>query len=188
MSAATPSAAQAADRAIYGLLVEFEHPEGLVEACRRVRDEGFERWDAYTPFPIHGMDRAMGIRETRLPKLILLGGLTGLAIALLMQWWMNAVDYPFLISGKPLFGLPANIPVTFELTVLCSALTAFFGLWGRNGMPRLYHPVFKSRRFRRATADRFFLVLEASDRRFDLRRTQEFAASLGGVHVQQLEE
>ena len=172
---------------LFGLLVEFEEPGPLVEACRKVRDEGFERWDAYTPFPIHGMDRAMGIRETRLPLLILIGGLTGLSIALLMQWWMNAVDYPFLISGKPLFGLPANIPVTFELTVLLSALTAFFGLWGRNGMPKLYHPVFKSERFRRATADRFFIVLEASDKKFDLGRTEAFADSLGGSYVQRLE-
>lgn len=177
-----------AEQGLFGLLVEFDEPDRLVEACRRVRDEGFEKWDAHTPFPIHGMDRAMGIRPTRLPLLILAGGLTGLSLALLMQWWMNAVDYPFLISGKPLFGLPANIPVTFELTVLLSALTAFFGLWGSNGMPRLYHPVFKSERFRRASADRFFIVLEASDARFELKRTQEFAESLGGVHVQRLEE
>lgn len=183
MSARTSSG----DPGIYGLLIEFEEPGRLVEACRRVRDRGFEKWDAHTPFPIHGMDRAMGIRSTRLPLLILAGGLTGLATALLIQWWMNAVDYPFLISGKPLFGLPANIPVTFELTVLFSALTAFFGLWGRNGMPRLYHPVFKSERFRRATADRFFIVLEASDARFEPGRTEEFAESLGGVHVQRLE-
>lgn len=180
--------ASSPDRGIYGLLIEFEDPERLVEACRQVREEGFEKWDAHTPFPIHGMDRAMGIRATRLPLLILAGGLTGLSIALLMQWWMNAIDYPFLISGKPLFGLPANIPVTFELTVLVSALTAFFGLWGGNGMPRLYHPVFKSERFRRATADRFFIVLEASDPRFELQRTQEFAESLGGIHVERLEE
>jgi len=177
-----------AEPGIYGVLVEFDDPERLVEACRQVRDAGFERWDAYSPFPIHGMDRAMGIRGTRLPLLILAGGLTGLTLALLMQWWMNAVDYPFLISGKPLFGLPANIPVTFEATVLVSALTAFFGMWGRNGMPCLYHPVFKSERFRRATADRFFIVLEASDPRFRLQTTQEFAESLGGVHIERLEE
>ena len=172
---------------IYGILVEFEEPERLVEACRRVRDEGFERWDAHTPFPIHGMDRAMGIRETRLPLLVFAGGLTGFATALLMQWWMNAIDYPFLISGKPLFGLPANIPIIFELTVLLAALTTFFGMWGRNGMPQLYHPVFKSERFRRVTTDRFFIVLEASDKKFDLEKTQEFAESLGGIHIERLE-
>ncbi len=173
---------------LYGILIEFDHPERLVNACRKVRDAGFKRWDAHTPFPIHGMDGAMGIRVTRLPFLILGGGLTGLAAALLMQWWMNAVDYPFLISGKPLFGLPANIPVVFELTVLFAALTTFFGMWGRNGMPHLYHPVFKSERFRRVTADRFFIVLEARDPLFQLSKTQEFAASLGGVAVELLED
>ncbi len=173
---------------VYGILLEFEDPQNLVVACRKVRDAGYTRWDAHTPFPIHGMDAAMGIRGTRLPLLILAGGLTGLALALLMQWWMNAVDYPFLISGKPLFGLPANIPVTFELTVLFAALTTFFGMWGLNGMPRLYHPVFKSARFRRATADRFFIVIESDDPLYQTEGTSDFAASLGAVAVEELED
>ncbi len=173
---------------LYGLLVEFEDPLELLAACKQVRDAGFRKWDAHTPFPVHGMDRAMGIKGTRLPFLILAGGITGCGLALLMQWWMNAVDYPFMISGKPFFGLPANIPVTFELTVLFAALTTFFGMWGLNGMPRLYHPLFKSRRFRRATADRFFIAVEASDRKFDLERTREFLASLGGTSVEAVEE
>lgn len=175
-------------KGIYGILIEFEEPEKLVAACRQVRDQGFERWDAYSPFPIHGMDRAMGIRETRLPLLIFAGGLTGFATALLMQWWMNAIDYPFLISGKPLFGLPANIPITFELTVLFAAITTVIGMWGSNGLPCLYHPVFKSEHFRRVTADRFFIVLEASDKKFDPQGTRDFAESLGGIHVERLEE
>jgi len=173
---------------LFGLLVEFEDPNDLVSACRRVRDAGFEKWDAHTPFPIHGMDDAMGIRGTRLPLLILASGMTGLLLALLMQWWMNAVDYPLVISGKPLFGLPANIPVTFELTVLFSALATFFGMWGLNGMPRLYHPVFKSQRFRRATSDRFFIVIETTDPLFDSDRTREFVNSLGGTAVEDLKE
>lgn len=175
-------------KGLYGILIEFDHPERLVDGCRQVRDAGYRAWDAHTPFPIHGMDKAMGIRETRLPFLILGGGLAGLGIALLMQWWMNAIDYPFLISGKPLFGIPANIPVTFELTVLIAALTTFFGMWGRNGMPHLHHPVFQSKRFRRATADRFFIVLEASDPQFSMPATQKFAESLSGTAVEHLEE
>jgi hypothetical protein len=173
---------------LYGLLIEFEHPEALVAACRRVRDAGYRRWDAHTPFPIHGMDAAMGIRGTRLPFLILAGGLAGTSLALLMQWWMNAVDYPFLISGKPLFGLPAAIPVTFELTILLAALTTFFGMWGLNGMPRLHHPLFRNERFRRVTSDRFFIVIEAADPQFDPERTREFLASLGGSAVEAVEE
>ncbi len=105
-----------------------------------------------------------------------------------MQWWMNAVDYPFHISGKPLFGLPANIPIMFELTVLFSAFAAFFGMWGLNGMPRLYHPLFTNRRFRRATQDRFFIVIEARDPQFDTEQTRAFLASLGGSEVEDVNE
>jgi len=126
--------------ALYGLLIEFESPSLLMAAVEKVRDEGFKKWDVHTPFPVHGMDDAMGIRGTNLPFLVLGGGLTGLGLATLMQWWMNAVDYKFVISGKPLFGLPANIPVMFELTVLFSAFAAFFGMWILNGLPKLYHP------------------------------------------------
>jgi hypothetical protein len=170
----------------YGLLIEFDDANQLVQACEQVRDAGYRRWDAFTPFPIHGMDRAMGIRGTRLPWIVLGGGLTGLGLALLMQWWMNAVDYPFQISGKPFFGLPATIPVTFELTVLFSALTTFFGMWGLNGMPRLHHPLFSSERFLRVTQDRFFIAIESSDPRFDLRATRQLAESLGGTAVEEV--
>jgi len=173
---------------LHGLLIEFDDANALVHGCEKVRDAGYRRWDAFTPFPIHGMDRAMGIRGTRLPWLVLGGGLTGLSLALLMQWWMNAVDYPFMISGKPFFGLPAAIPVTFELTVLFSALTTFFGMWGLNGMPRLHHPLFGSERFLRATADRFFIAIEASDPKFDTRSTRQLADSLGGTAVEEVYE
>jgi hypothetical protein len=173
---------------LHGLLLEFDNVHGLVPAVEQVRDAGFKHWDVHTPFPVHGMDDAMGIRGTRLPWIILGGGLTGLGLATLMQWWMNAVDYPFLISGKPLFSLPANIPVMFELTVLFSAFATFFGMWGLNGMPRLYHPVFTSDRFRRATQDRFFIVIEARDPRFDAAKTREFLASLGGSAIEDITE
>ena len=173
---------------IYGLMVEFENVWDFMPAVKRVRDAGFKHWDVHTPFPVHGMDDAMGIRGTRLPLIILGSGLTGLALATLMQWWMNAVDYPFLISGKPLFGLPANIPVMFELTVLFSAFAAFFGMWGLNGMPRLYHPLFNSTRFRRATQDRFFIVVEARDPGFDLEKTRAFLADLGGSAIEEVNE
>jgi len=172
----------------HGLLVEFTDPRDLVAGCVRVRDAGYRRWDAHTPFPIHGMDDAMGLRGTRLPWFILGGGLTGLGAALLMIWWMNAVDYPFVIAGKPLFGWPAAIPVTFELTVLFSAFATFFGMWGRNGMPRLHHPLFSNARFRRATADRFFIVIEKDDPRFDRARTREFLESLGGTAVEEVHD
>jgi hypothetical protein len=178
----------ARDAGLYGYLVEFETPEQLLDAAEAVRDAGYGRWDAHTPFPLHGLDHAMGLHGTRLPWIILAGGLAGLALALLMQWWMNAVDYPFWISGKPFFGLPAAIPITFELTVLLSALTTFFAMWGLNGLPRHNHPLFSNERFRRVTQDRFFISLEAADPMFHPERTREFAESLGGVAVEAVED
>ena len=172
----------------FGAVAEFETPTDVIRAAAKVTDAGYTRVDSHTPFPIHGMDRAMGIRGTRLPWIVLVGGLTGFGLALLMQWWMNAVDYPFMISGKPFFGLPATIPVTFELTVLFSALTTFFGMWGLNGMPKLHHPLFTSERFLRVTADRFFIAIEASDPKFDTRSARELADSLGGTAVEEVYE
>jgi hypothetical protein len=173
---------------LYALLTEFESPSAFMHACEKVRDAGFKRWDAHSPFPVHGMDDAMGIRGTRLPWLVLAAGATGLGTATLMQWWMNAIDYPFVISGKPLFGLPAAVPIMFELTVLFSAFACFFGMWGLNGMPRLHHPLLAHDRFRRASQDRFYIVIEAGDPKFDLERTRAFLAGLGGSVVDEVRE
>ena len=159
------------DGKLWGLLGEFASPEDLVRAASRVRDAGYTKWDAHTPFPVHGLDSAMGIRTTRLPFLVLGAGLVGTTSGLLMQWWMNAVDYPLIISGKPFNSIPADIPVTFELTVLLASLTAFIGMLVLNALPRFNHPLFKLAAFRRVTDDAFFLVIEAADPRFDLEKT-----------------
>jgi len=176
------------ERELFGYLAEFTEPGELLDAAAKVRDAGFEHWDCHTPFPVHGLDDAMGIKGTRLPLLVLGGGLTGLTLAALMQWWMNAVDYPFWISGKPFFGVPAAVPVMFELTVLFSALTTFFGMWGLNMLPQHHHPLFNSQRFKRATADRFFISIEARDRRFHREKTREFLESLGPDAVEAVED
>ncbi len=176
------------DGKLYGLLIEFESASLLMAAAAKCRDEGFKNWDVHTPFPVHGMDDAMGIRGTRLPFIVLVSGFAGLGIATLMQWWMNAVDYQFIISGKPLFGIPANVPIMFELTVLLSAFAAFFGMWILNGLPRWYHPLFTNRRFRRATQDRYFIVVEAKDPKFNLEKTRNFMADLGGSVVEEVNE
>jgi hypothetical protein len=175
-------------RKLYGLLAEFRTPAELVRAASAIRDKGYRRWDCYSPFPVHGLDRAMGLRDTRLPWIVLGGGLTGCAVAIVMQWWMNAVDYPIIISGKPLWSLPANIPVAFELTVLFSALSAFLSMFVFNGLPRLYHPVFRSERFRQVTNDRFFISIEAADPAFEIERTEQLLRSLGSGHVEWLED
>ncbi len=169
-----------------GLLAEFPSAEALVRAAGSLRDAGYRQFDAHSPFPVHGIERAMGIRPTVLPWLVLGAGLTGCAAALLMQWWMNAIDYPVLISGKPLFSLPANIPITFELIVLFSALTAFGGTLALNRLPQFWHPVFSSTRFRRATTDGFFISVEAGDPKFKEAATRELLASLGAEAVERV--
>ncbi len=173
---------------VFGYLAEFTTVNDLVLACEKVRDAGYERWDAHTPFPVHGLDGAMGIRTTKLPWLVFFAGASGAGLGLLMQWWMNAVDYPLIISGKPLFSIPANIPITFEVTVLLSAITAFVGMLAFNGLPRLHHPVFQSERFKRATDDRFFISIEARDPRFRSEETRSFLESLGPAQVESLED
>ncbi|MEW6337972.1 MAG: DUF3341 domain-containing protein [Acidobacteriota bacterium] len=173
---------------LYGLLAEFDSVGKLLAAAERVREAGFTRFDAHSPIPVHGLDEAMGIRPSRLPLLVLGGGASGLGAGLLLQWWTNAVDYPFMISGKPLFGLPAAIPVTFELTILLSALGVVGGLVVANGWPQFHHPLFASERFRRATTDRFFVSVEAADPRFELETVRGLLESAGASHVEEVED
>jgi hypothetical protein len=171
-----------------GLLAEFEDVDGVIAAAMRVRDAGFRLWDVHTPFPVHGMDHAMGIRSTVLPWLVLGGGLAGLVSGIALQWYTNGFDYPFLISGKPLLSGPTWVPVIFELTILFASLTAVFGMLLLNRLPRLYNPLFKSQRFRRATNDRFFVVIDAADPKFDGERTEQMLRDLGASAVEWVED
>jgi ActD protein len=171
-----------------GLIAEFTTVDEVMSAARRVRAAGYKIWDVHSPFPIHGIDAVIGIRPTILPWIVLGGGLSGLCGALLLQWYCNAYDYKFIISGKPFFSLPANIPIIFEGTVLLAALTAVFGMFGLNRLPLHYNPLFKSKRFRRVTDDRFFIYIDASDGRFDEKGTAEFLSSLGAAAVERVED
>ena len=174
----TPTSTETRVAAVLG---RFDSAGALKAAAEKVRDEGYRKWDSHSPFPIHGMERAMGIRPTILPLLVFGAGMTGAIVAMLLQWWTNAVDYPFLISGKPFFSIPANIPVAFELIILFSALTAFGGALALNRLPQFVHPVFESDEFRRATSDGFFISIEADDPRFDEAKTVAFLESIGAV-------
>lgn len=171
---------------IFGYLIEFEDVNSLLVGARQVRDAGFTRWDAHSPFVVHGLDAAMGIRPTKLPFVVFGAGLTGAAAGILLQWFTNAHDYPFLISGKPIWSLPANIPIAFETTILFAAISALMGMLAFNGLPQLFHPLHANRTFRRATNDRFFISIEATDPQFDRERTLALAESLGGVHVEEV--
>ncbi len=168
----------------YGLLARFEGPGQLLEACERIRDAGYTRWDAHTPFPVHGLDRAMGLKPSVLPWIVLVLGLGGAAAALLLQGWVSVAAYPLVISGKPLFSWPAFVPVTFEVGVLMGALGAVLGMFGLNRLPMHWHPLFDSQAFERATDDGFFVSVESWDPQFDTARTRRLLEESGAVHVE----
>jgi mono/diheme cytochrome c family protein len=152
---------------LFGVLAEYDTPTALVKASRKVRDAGYRRWDTYTPFPIHGIEKDMGITMTKLPWFVLAMALTGMAAGTFFQYWFNAVDYPFLISGKPMWSWPANVPIIFEMTILFSAFGAIGGMLFLNNLPLPSHPLDLKERFRRVSDDKFFLLIEASDSKFD---------------------
>ncbi len=175
---------QLPDGSCFGLLAEFANPAALYHACERVRDAGYTRWDAHSPFPVHGLERAMGLRRSVLPWIILVMGLTGAALGFALQWWVHASAYPLVISGKPFFAWPAFIPITFELGVLFGALGAVFGMLGLNRLPMHYHPLFNSKIFERVTDDAFFISIESWDPRFDAATTRTLLEGLGATRVE----
>jgi mono/diheme cytochrome c family protein len=176
------------ERIVVGVLAEFESSEQLLAAARTVRDAGFKKWDAHTPYPVHGLDKAMGLKPTILPWLVFGAGMAGLVGAIGLQWFTNAFNYPLNISGKPLFSLQANIPVAFELTVLLSGITAFAGVLALNMLPQYSHPVLRNRRFRSATSDRFFISIEADGPDFDAGKAVDLLRGLNASVVETLED
>ncbi len=172
----------------FGLMAEFDTAQAVYHACEKVRDEGFTRWDSYTPFPVHGLDKAMGLPRSRLPWIVLVMGLSGAGLGMLLQWWVSAVAQPLIISGKPLFSWQAFVPVTFELGVLFGAFGAVFGMFGLNRLPQYYHSVFNSERFSRVTDDKFFIAIEASDPKYDEKKLKKLFKGLGATHIEVVED
>lgn len=173
---------------LYGVVAEFDSPEALVEAARAVRAHGFTRVDACTPFPVHGLDEALGLRRSPLGWFALAAAAVGVAAALLLQWWTGAVDYPLVVGGKPFFALWPSVPITFELAVLLAAFATVFGMLALNGLPRLYHPLFEDEEFRRASDDRFVLAVEATDPMFHATETPALLNRAGALAVRLVEE
>jgi hypothetical protein len=171
----------------FGLLARFDDPTALVAACTGVREAGYRRWDAHTPFPVHGLDRAMGLRASVLPWIVLVLGFGGAGGGMLLQWWTSAVAYPLVISGKPLFSWQAFVPVTFELGVLFGALGAVLGMLGLCRLPMHWHPLFTSDAFERATNDGFFISIESADPQFDEHATHRLLETLGAREVERVE-
>ena len=171
---------------LYGLMAEYDTPTAIVEAATKARLAGYRKMDAYTPIPIHEMDEALGLKRTRLPLLVLIGGIVGGLGGFSLESWASAIAYPMNVGGRPLISWPQFIPVTFETTVLGAALTCFFGMWALNRLPQPYHPVFNVPAFARASTDRFFLCIEAVDPRFDAAATRQFLEGLHPVGVSEV--
>lgn len=171
-----------------GIIAEYETPEELLRAAKRAREAGYTRMDAYSPFPVHGLSEAIGFEDHKVPWTTFFAGLIGAIAGFALQYYISVVDYPLNVGGRPFLSWPAFIPVTFETTVLFAAFGAFIGMLAFNGLPQPYHPVFNAPRFERASQDRFFLCIEASDPLFDRANTLHFLEATGARMVSEVEE
>lgn len=176
------------DKKLYGLMAEFDTTAEVVKAAEKVRDAGYTKTDAFSPFPIHEMDEALGIKRSILSFLVfgggILGGLTGFGLT----FWTHVIEYPIMVAGRPHFSFPAFIPPIYELTILFAAFTAVFGMILLNGLPSPYHPVFNVPRFSLASREKFFLLIEADDKQFDYEETKKFMESLNPQEVHDVDE
>ncbi len=173
--------------ALYGIMGEFNNPSDLVAAARRTYEAGYRRINGYSPYPIEELSEAIGFTRTSLPLIVLIGGILGGLGGFFMQYWMEVIDYPLNVGGKPYNSWPAFIPITFECTVLVAAFAAVLGMLVLNKLPQPYHPVFNAPNFALATRDRFFLVIEANDPRFNHDETKEFLDTVGAKNVSDVE-
>jgi hypothetical protein len=172
----------------YGLLAEYENSADLYHACEKVRDAGYAAWDAHTPFPVHGLEKAMGVRPSIIPWIVCVMGFTGAGLGFLLQYWSSTIAYPLIIAAKPYNSYPAFVPVTFELGILLGSFGAVFGMFGLNRLPQLYHSLFNSSRFGRFSDDRFFISIEARDPKYDAERTRKLLESTGATAVEEVED
>ena len=174
--------------AAYAILAEFETPAAVLRAAEKVRDAGYRQWDVFTPFSVHGMDRAMGLKNSKVGWFSFIGGCAGYATGMLMIWFMNAHNYRIVIGGKPMFSPFSAFPPSYELTILFGSFGALLGMLFLNRLPRLHHPLLKNRRFALATHDRFFVVIETADPRYSQDQTRLLLESLGSRHIELVEE
>ncbi len=171
---------------LFGLGAEFSSAGALLEAAKKIHSLGFRKWDVYSPFPIHGMDHAMGFQRSRVSLFSLIGGCTGLSVAFILIYYTSAINYPLIVQGKPYFALEPSLPIFFELTILLTAFGTVLGLLLLTLLPRLHHPVFNWDRFQRATDDGFFLVLESTDPRFDTTSSRQLLQGIGGLYITEI--
>lgn len=171
---------------VYAMVAEFDDADVLVEAAEAARLAGYKKMDAYTPFPVHGLSEAIGFHDVRMPWMIFMGGLLGSITGYTMQWYILSVDYTMNVGGKPLNSIPSFVPITFECTILFSALTAVFGMLALNRLPKPYHSIFNTPGFERASQDRFFLAIEAEDKNYDADKVRRFLSELPVLSVNEV--
>jgi hypothetical protein len=172
----------------YGLVAEFDTPGDAMRAATSIRDAGFRKWDVHTPFPVHGLDAAMGIKNSPVGWFTFFGGCTGYTTGMLMIWFMNGFDYKIVVGGKPLFSPFYAFPVCYELTILFAAFATLIGMCFLNRLPRLYHPLLKNRRFAAVTHDKFFVVIETADPKYSPVETRKLLETAGSRHIELIEE
>ena len=173
---------------LYGQVALFDTAADIYHAAEKVRDAGFKKWDVYTPFPIHGMDEAMGLKRSKVTFFCLIGGVSGFFIGMLMVWFMNGFEYPLIVGAKPYFSPIYPFPVIYEMTILLAAFGAFFGMFLSNSLPQHYHPIMNYRKFSRVTDDKFIIVIESNDRLYHEMKTKSFLEEIGGKEITILEE
>ncbi len=176
------------NKKLHCILAEFENPAVLIKAAEKTNKAGYKKYDAYSPFPIHGMDDAMGLKESKLGWIVLFHALIGFSGGLALQIYTQVIAYPLNISGKPLLNLPNFVPVTFELTILLAAFGTFFGMFFLNNLPKFYNPLFNSERFEKVTDDGFFIGIEAEDGLFSEEKTAKFLEDAGAVYIEKVYE
>ena len=173
----------------HGLMAVFDTPADAMHAAEQVRDAGYSKWDVHTPYPVHGMDAAMGLRNSPVGWFTFIGGATGYTTGMIMIWWMNAFDYKIVIGGKPMFSPFYAFPVSYELTILFASFGSLIGMFLLNRLPRLHHPLLKNRRFcQGASHDKYILVIETADPKFNAEETRKLLASAGSKHIEMVED
>ena len=172
---------------VFGVMAEFANPAAVTSAAERVRDAGFTRWDVYAPFPIHGIEQAMGLKSSRVSFFVGAGAFIGVIGAMLMQWWMLAVDYKMVIGGKPYFAWEQYLPITFEMGILLGSISAITAMFVLNKLPMPYHPLMKKERFLRVSDDRFVIAIESEDPKFDADGVRRMLEEIGGTNIDTVE-
>ena len=172
----------------FALIAEFENPGAIMSAAEKVRDAGFKNWDVITPFPVHGMDQAMGLSRSKIPIVAFCGGVTGFSLGMLMVWYMNKVDYPLIVGGMPFFSPVFPFPVAYELTILFAAIGSILSMFIFNNLPMHHHPTLNYEQIEKASNNRYFIVIESSDPRFEEKKTSDLLKDIGGSNIGKLQD